>query len=102
MQKTKYFTCFYYSISFSVPKDARLNLKHYLIMKINKKRDLQNIAQNHFADIDYKGFIKIYKECTREPFNFLAIDATLPASNPLRFRKNLFNLCLHIFYLSSL
>ena len=87
---------------FSVPKDARLNLKHYLIMKINKKRDLQNIARNHFSDIDYKGFIKIYKECTREPFNFLAIDATLPASNPLRFRKNLFNLYLHIFYLSSL
>ena len=102
MQKTKYFTCFYYSISFFCSKRCKINLTHYLIMKINQKRDLQNIARNHFADIDYKGFVKIYKECTREPFNFLAIDATLPASNPLRFRKNLFDLYLYIFYLSSL
>ena len=37
---------------FTVPKDARLNSTHYLIMKINNKRELQNIAINHFADID--------------------------------------------------
>ena len=75
---------------FSVPKDVRLNSTHYLIMKINNKRELQNIAINHSADIDYKDFMKIYRECTKEPFNFLTIDTTLPASNPLRFRKNLF------------
>ena len=75
---------------FSVPKDVRLNSTHYLIMKINNKRELQNIAINHFADIDYKDFMKIYRECTREPFNFLIIDVMLPASNPLRFRKKLF------------
>ena len=28
---------------FSVPKDARLNTTHYLITKINNKRELQNI-----------------------------------------------------------
>ena len=59
-------------------------------MKINNKRKLQNIAINHSADIDYKDFMKIYRECTNEPFNFLTIDAMLPASNPLSFRKNLF------------
>ena len=59
-------------------------------MKINNKRELQNIAINHSADIDYQDFMKIYKEFTREPYNFLTIDAPLPASNPLRFRKNLF------------
>ena len=37
---------------FSVPKDVRLNSTHYLIMKINNKRELQNIAINHSADID--------------------------------------------------
>ena len=76
---------------FSVPKDVRLNLTHYLIMKINNKRELQNIAINHSADIDYQDFIKIYRECTKEPYNFLTIDTTLPASDPLRFRKNLFD-----------
>ena len=74
----------------SVPKGVRLNSTHYLIMKINNRRELQNIAINHSADIDYQDFKKIYRECTKETFNFLTIDTTLPASNPLRFRKNLF------------
>ena len=76
---------------FPVPKGVRLNSTHYLIMKINNKRELQNIAINHSADIDFKDFIKIYIECTREPYSFLTIDTTLPSSNPLRFRKNLFD-----------
>ena len=61
-----------------------------LIMKINNRKELQNITINHSADIDYKDFMKIYRECTREPYNFLTIDTKLPASHPLRFRKNLF------------
>ena len=58
---------------FSVPKDFRLNSIHYLIMKINNRKELQNIAINHSADIDYKDFMKIYKEHTKEPFSFLTI-----------------------------
>ena len=60
-------------------------------MKINNKRELQNIAINHSSDIDYKDFMKICRECTKEPFSFLTIDTTLPASDPLRFRKILLN-----------
>ena len=41
---------------FSVPKDARLNTAHQFIIKINNKRELQNIAINHSADIDYQNF----------------------------------------------
>ena len=76
---------------FSVPKDVRLNSTHYLIMKINNRRELQNIAINHSAEIDYQDFMKMYRECTREPYSFLTIDTTLPSSNPLRFRKYLFD-----------
>ena len=76
---------------FSVPKYVRLNSTHYLIMKINNKRELQNIATSHSTGIDYKYFMKIYRECIKEPFNFMSIDTTLPASNPLRFRKSLFD-----------
>ena len=76
---------------FSVPKDVRLNSTHYLTMTINNKRELQNIAINHFADIDYQGFRKIYRECSKEPYYFLTIDTTLPASDSLRFRRNLFD-----------
>ena len=60
-------------------------------MKINNKRELQNIAINHSADIDYNDFMKIYRERLRESYNVLIIDTTLPASNLLRFRKNLFD-----------
>ena len=70
---------------FSVPKDVRLNSTHYFIMKINNKRELQNIAINNSADIDYKDFIKIYRECTKQPYNFLTIDTTLPSTNTLRY-----------------
>ena len=76
---------------FFVPKDVRLNSTHYLIMKINNRRELQNIAFNHSADIGFKDFMKNYRECTREPYSFLTIDTTLPSSNLLRFRKNLFD-----------
>ena len=56
-------------------------------MKINNKRGLQNIALNHSADIGHKYFVKIYRECTRNPNSFLTIDTTLPVSDPLRFGK---------------
>ena len=61
-------------------------------MKINNKRELQNIAINHSADIDYNNFVKIYRKCTREPYSFLTIDTTLPASDSLRLRKVFFSL----------
>ena len=41
--------------------------------------------------MDYNDFMKIYRECTKEPYNFLTIDTVLPASDLLRFRKNLFH-----------
>ena len=46
---------------FSVPKDVRLNSARYSIMKINNKRELQNIPINHSTDIDYQDFMKIYR-----------------------------------------
>ena len=84
MQKIKYLTCFYYTTLFFF-------CKRCLTMKINNKRELQNIAINNSVDIGYQDFIKIYRKCTKEPYNFLTIDTKLPASDPLRFRKNLFD-----------
>ena len=72
---------------FSVPKEVRFNSTHYLIMKTHNTRELQNIALNHPADIGYKHFLKIYRNCTNEPYSFLTIDTALPADNPRRFRK---------------
>ena len=58
-------------------------------MKSNNKRELQSIAINHSADINYKDFVKIYREYTKKTYSFLTIDTTLPASDLLRFRKDL-------------
>ena len=49
---------------FSVPKDARLNTTF-----------IENV----------------YRTCTKERYNFLTIDTKLPASDPLRFGKKLFD-----------
>ena len=72
---------------FYVPKDVRLNSTHYLIMKINNKKELRNIAINHPADIDYNDFVNIYRACTKKPYSVLTIDTMLPESDSLRFRK---------------
>ena len=74
---------------FCFSKDVRLNSTHYLIMRINNGKELQNITINHSADIDYNDSMKIYREFTKEPYFYLTIDTTLSAGDPLRFRKNL-------------
>ena len=74
---------------FSVPKNVGLNSTYYLIIKNNNRKELQNIALNHSVDIGYKNFVRIYRECKRKPYYFLTIGTMLPASDSLRFRKNL-------------
>ena len=74
---------------FKVPKDVRLNSTHFSIMKIPKKREIQQIALNYSSDIDFKDFMKIYKKYTKELYFFLANDTTLPSDDPLKFRMNL-------------
>ena len=79
-------------IAHKVPKDVRLNSTHFFIMKILNKRELQQILLNHSSDISSKDFIKIHKKCTSEPYSLLVNDATLASDNPLKFRKNIFNI----------
>ena len=74
-EKSQYFTCVYHAVLFFCSK------------RCNNRKELQIIAINHSADIDYNDFVRIYLECTRKPYSSLKIDATLPASDPLRFRK---------------
>ena len=47
---------------FIVPKEVSFIVStHYLIMKIDNRRELQQIAIDHSADIDYKNALKIYR-----------------------------------------
>ena len=69
---------------FSVPKEVRLNSTHYLIMKIHSRKELQNIAINHSADIDCRGFLRINRNGKNEPYSFLTINTTLSVDNLMR------------------
>ena len=62
---------------FKVPRTIRLNATHYFIMKISNKRELQQIASNHSADIEFKDFMKPYKDYTKETLTFLCNGTTL-------------------------
>ena len=59
-------------------------------MKIPNKKE--QIALNHSSDINSKDSVKVYKKYTAERYSFLVNDARLESDNPLRFRKNLFNI----------
>ena len=73
---------------FRTPKDARLNSNHYVIMKIQNKKELQSIAQENCGDIDLKDFLDIYKKVTNDLYSLMIIDTTLPSGHAMRFRKN--------------
>ena len=59
-----------------MPKIIRLNARNYFIMKTPNKRELQQIASNHLSDIDFKDFMELYKNYTKEAYSFLASDTT--------------------------
>ena len=52
-------------------------------MKITNERELQHIyiASHHFSDIDFKDFMKLYKEYTKETYSFLVNQTTLSSDN---------------------
>ena len=47
---------------FAVPKNTRLNITHYFIMKIPDKREPQQITLNHSSDTDFQNYMNLYKK----------------------------------------
>ena len=74
---------------FKMSKDTRLKSRPEAITKILKKRELQQIALNHWSDIEFEGYMNLYKDYTKESFSFLMNNTTSPSNNLLRFRRNL-------------
>ena len=72
---------------FRALKDARLNSMHYILMKINNKKELKRIAEEKSGHLDCKDFLKIYNYCTRKPYSFILIDTRPTATIP--FKKKL-------------
>ena len=91
-RKLNIFLAFIIQSYFKVPKYLRLNTTHFFISKISNRRELHQIAINHSSVISTKDFENIYRKSIAEPYSFLVNDTTLASDNPLRFRKNIFNI----------
>ena len=59
---------------FRTPKDARLSSTHYILMKIDNKKELKSIAEENSGHLDFKDFLKIYNYCTDKPYSFMMVD----------------------------
>ena len=46
-------------------------------MKSLHKKEFQQIASNNFSKIEFKDFMKLYKDYTKEPYLILVNDTTL-------------------------
>ena len=69
---------------FRALKDVRCT--HYILMKINNKKEFKRIAEEKSGHLDYKDFIKMCNYCIREPYSFMLIDTRPTATIP--FKKN--------------
>ena len=55
----------------AVPENTRLNSVHYFVMKIQNKRELQQITFNHSSDIqDFQDFTNLYKNVLQSDIGF--------------------------------
>ena len=72
---------------FPVPKDVRLNTRHFFILNTPEKQEIQQIASDHSFDIGfiYGSIQKVYSQ----KYSFLIIDTTLPLHNASKFQKSL-------------
>ena len=74
---------------FKVSKTVRLNTTHYFYIKTPSITQLQQISFNNSSGIDFKDFVKLYKDYTKKRYSILVNDTALSSDNPLRFKKNL-------------
>ena len=58
-------------------------------MKVPNKTEFQQILSNLSTDASFEGFIKLYKDYTKETISYLVNDTTFSLDKPLRFRNNL-------------
>ena len=74
---------------FGVPKNIRLDLTHYFVIKISNKRELQQFAFNHSSNTNLQDLMNLYKKNPSKPYYFFIFDTTLASDNSLPLRKNL-------------
>ena len=87
-RKLSIFLVFITHSYFAVPKNIRLNSAHCFVIKLQNKRELQQIEFNYSSGIDFQEFMNLDKKCTAKPHSFSVTDTTLAPDNSSRFRKD--------------
>ena len=62
-----------HNLIFLCQKNIILNSRHYFIMKIPNKQELQQIVSNNLSDIDFKDFMNLCKKYHAKPYSFWVI-----------------------------
>ena len=70
---------------FDTPKLMRKQMNYLILLNVNNKRELKEIAKTYATSIDFHEFQKLYQECTNEPYGFMVIDY-VTQKLPLKFR----------------
>ena len=76
-EKLNISTIFTTQTYFKIPKDVRLNSRHFFIRKVKSNQEFQQIACSNSLDFDFKDFMNHYKKYTTKPYSSLVIDTTL-------------------------
>lgn len=72
-------------------RDISLNTKYLIIFKNPRdQQQFQFVARQIYPE-NYKDLVRIYKEITFSPHNYLLIDLTQAINDNLRFRTDIFN-----------
>ena len=66
--------CYLSQNFFGIPTLIRRQFNYVIILKLSGAKDMRSIIQNYSLGLDADEIVKLYKEATREKFNFLKID----------------------------
>jgi hypothetical protein len=81
-------TCLYLAQNyFSIPPLIRRQFNYVIILKMSGQKDMKQIIQNYSLGLDANEIVKLYKDATKERFDFLKIDCETRSENK-RFSHN--------------
>jgi hypothetical protein len=67
-------TCIYLSQNFfGIPTLIRRQFGYVIILKLSGAKDMKQIIQNYSLGLDTNEIVKLYKDATKDKFNFLKI-----------------------------
>jgi hypothetical protein len=79
--------CYLSQNFFQIPTLIRRQFNYVIILKLSGSKDMKQIIQNYSLGLDHNEIVKLYKDATKEKFNFLKIAVDEREDN-LRFSKN--------------